>query len=460
MNDFHLSDLNKNAKIHFIGVGGISMSGLAHICLQEGYTVSGSDAGSSPILAQLAQDGAVIYKGHDAENCVGADLVVYTAAIKDDNPELVYARENNIQNMERSTFLGGVMRSYTDCVCVAGTHGKTTTTSMMSHVLLSHDCDPTILIGGELDEIGGNYRLGNSKYFLTEACEYHSSFLEFFPKYAIITNVDADHLDYFRDLEHIKETFRAYANLPGKDGFVLVCGDDTNAMECVNETDATIITYGLDASNDIHPSAVYTKAHCTCFEIEIDNETLYIQLQVAGKHNLLNALACFAVGKAMGIDAHTVKCGVESFKMVHRRFERKGYINDALIIDDYAHHPTEIKCTLQAARSIAGGRVIVAFQPHTYTRTLTLLDEFSNAFYDADEVLVFDIYAAREKDTGLIHAKDLVAKLKENGVSASYAESFDTATINLKNTLKISDILITMGAGNIFKVGEMLLEQE
>ena len=458
MNDFYISNLKKNAKIHFIGIGGISMSGLAHICLKEGFCVTGSDSGSSPILNRLEKAGATIYKGHDAQNCVGADLVVYTAAIKDDNPELVYARENGIQNIERSIFLGGVMRDYSDCVCIAGTHGKTTTTSMMSHVLLAHDCDPTILIGGELDEIGGNYRLGKSGCFLTEACEYHSSFLEFFPKYAVITNVDADHLDYFRDLDHIKETFAQYAALPGKDGFVLVCGDDENAMDCITKTDATVITFGIDAKNDIHPCAVYTKQQLMCFELETEAGPLSVQLQVAGKHNLLNALACFAVGKAMGIAPETVKRGVESFTMVHRRFERKGMLNGALIVDDYAHHPTEIMCTLQAAKSIAEGRVVVAFQPHTYTRTYTLLTEFSKAFYDADEVLVFDIYAAREKDTGLIHARDLVQKLQANGINASYAESFESAATALKSQLKEGDILLTMGAGNIFKVGEMILE--
>ncbi|MBQ4160824.1 MAG: UDP-N-acetylmuramate--L-alanine ligase [Clostridia bacterium] len=458
MNDFYISNLKKNAKIHFIGIGGISMSGLAHICLKEGFCVTGSDSGSSPILNRLEKAGATIYKGHDAQNCVGADLVVYTAAIKDDNPELVYARENNIQNIERSIFLGGVMRDYSDCVCIAGTHGKTTTTSMMSHVLLAHDCDPTILIGGELDEIGGNYRLGKSGCFLTEACEYHSSFLEFFPKYAVITNVDADHLDYFRDLDHIKETFAQYAALPGKDGFVLVCGDDENAMDCITKTDATVITFGIDAKNDIHPCAVYTKQQQMCFELETEAGPLSVQLQVAGKHNLLNALACFAVGKAMGIAPETVKRGVESFTMVHRRFERKGMLNGALIVDDYAHHPTEIMCTLQAAKSIAEGRVVVAFQPHTYTRTYTLLTEFSKGFYDADEVLVFDIYAAREKDTGLIHARDLVQKLQANGINASYAESFESAANALKSQLKAGDILLTMGAGNIFKVGEMILE--
>ncbi len=458
MNDFYISSLSKNAKIHFIGIGGISMSGLAHICIKEGFTVSGSDTGTSPILNRLSDAGATIYRGHDAKNCIGAELVVYTAAIQEDNPELVYARENGIQNIERSIFLGAVMRSYSDCVCIAGTHGKTTTTSMMSHVLLAHDCDPTILIGGELDAIGGNYRLGKTGYFLTEACEYHSSFLEFFPKYALITNVDADHLDYFKDLNHIKETFTAYAKLPGKDGFVIVCGDDENAMECVQTTDATIITYGLDAKNDIHPTGVYTKEHHMCFELETAGETRKVHLQVAGMHNLYNALACFAIGKAMGIDADTVQRGVESFTMVHRRFERKGELNGACIVDDYAHHPTEIMCTLQAAKSIANGRVIVAFQPHTYTRTYTLLEEFANAFNDADEVLVFDIYAAREKDTGLIHARDLAKKLKQNGVNAKYIENFDAAETNLRHTLQPGDILLTMGAGNIFQVGEYLLK--
>lgn len=460
MNDFHISQLSKNAKIHFIGIGGISMSGLAHISLIRGYTVTGSDSGSSPILDRLSAAGATVYHGHAAQNCVGADLVVYTAAIKDDNPELVYAREHGIYSIERSVYLGALMRGYSDCVCIAGTHGKTTTTSMMSHVLLAHACDPTILIGGELDEIGGNYRLGDSGYFLTEACEYHSSFLEFFPKYAVITNVDTDHLDYFRDLDHIKETFTAYAALPGKDGFVLACGDDKNTLDCIKNTNATVITYGVDAVNTIHPSAVYTGGGRMCFEIEDGDETYAVALQVAGKHNLLNALSCFAVGKAMGIPFATVKRGVESFAMVHRRFEKKGELSGAVIVDDYAHHPTEIKCTLEAAKQMAAGRVIVAFQPHTYTRTYTLLEEFGAAFENADEVLVFDIYAAREKDTGLIHARDLVEKICENSHNASYAEGgFDGAAAAIKAKLQPGDIFITMGAGNIFKVGEALLQE-
>ena len=245
MNDFYLSEIEPGGHIHFIGIGGISMSALAQICVKRGYQVTGSDRKESHITRRLEELGVKVFYQHAKENSNGADLVVYTAAISPDNEELTFAVGSGIKAVERSTFLGAVMRDYAYSICIAGTHGKTTTTSMMSHVLLRCGCDPTIMLGGELDAIGGNMRLGDSAYFLTEACEYHGSFLEFFPRIAVVTNVDADHLDYFKDLDHIKQAFTQFAQIPGEEGYVIVCGDNANAMECVQDTEAQVITYGL-----------------------------------------------------------------------------------------------------------------------------------------------------------------------------------------------------------------------
>lgn len=458
MNDFFLTEVEPGGHIHFIGIGGISMSALAQVCIKRGYVVSGSDMSDSHITRHLEGLGVRIYKGHAKENSNGADLVVYTAAISPDNEELSFAIGSGIKAVERSTFLGAVMRDYANCICVAGTHGKTTTTSMMSHVLLKNDCDPTIMLGGELDVIDGNMRLGDSQYFLTEACEYHCSFLEFFPKVAVITNVDADHLDFFRDLEHIKEAFTKFAEIPDESGYVVVCGDDKNAMDCVTSAKAQILTYGMREENIFCPLNLQYKNGCGEFDVEYDGEIIHVSLHVPGEHNVSDALACFAAGYALGLDGTLIAAGLEEFAFVHRRFERKGVCNGAQIIDDYAHHPTEIRYTLQTAAQMGKGRLYVVFQPHTYTRTMLLLDEFSKAFDDADEVIVADIYAAREKDNGKIHARDLVARLQERGKKARYISSFDEIAQVLREELKEGDIAITMGAGNIYKVGEQIIK--
>lgn len=460
MNEFYLSDLPAHAHVHFIGIGGISMSGLAEILLQKGYCVTGSDINDTHITRGLASLGAAIIKGHFASNVNGADLVVYTAAIHPDNPELIACRSLGIPAIERATLLGSLMRDYGCSICVAGTHGKTTTTSMLSHVLLVAQKNPTIMLGGELDAINGNIRAGGTEYFLTEACEYHCSFLQFFPSVAVITNVDADHLDFFKDLNEIKATFSNFAALPGRSGSVVVCGDDDNAMECCEKTEAHIITYGIQPTNQLYPQNLSYHSGYGEFDVSFDSDKLHVKLNVPGKHNVLNALACFAVGKAIGLAGSDIVKGLAEFTGVHRRFEKKGEIDGTVIIDDYAHHPTEIKATLLTASKMAQGRVIVVFQPHTYSRTLKLLDEFSQAFDDADEIIVTDIYAAREKDNGKIHARDLVERLQQHGKQASYIKSFDDIVVRLSQLVKPGDIVITMGAGTIYKVGNMLLQKQ
>lgn len=459
MNNFYMSDIKKSAHIHFIGIGGISMSALAHICIKRGYTVSGSDINETHITRQLADAGVKIYKGHKAENVDCADLVVYTAAISGENEELAGAKQKGILCIERSTFLGAIMRDYDCSICVAGTHGKTTTTSMLTHVLLECDCDPTIMLGGELDAIGGNMRTGDSGYFLTEACEYHCSFLEFFPKIAIITNVDEDHLDFFGDLEHIKQAFKQFASIPDEDGYVIVCGDDQNALECVENARAGILSYGFGDENVFCPENLTYHDGCGEFDVEYDGDIIHVQLGVAGEHNVLNALACFAASYALGLDGAQVAQGLGKFTLVHRRFEKKGERSGARIIDDYAHHPTEIMCTLKTARSMCKGKLYVVFQPHTYTRTKLLLDEFEKSFDDADEIIVTDIYAAREKDTGEVHASDLSKRLALRGKNARYISSFDEIASEFENVLGEGDIVITMGAGNVYKLAELLKDK-
>ncbi len=459
MNKFYLSDIPKEGHIHFVGIGGISMSGLAEILLKKGYRISGSDVAESHITKRLRDLGATVFIGHAAANADGADLTVYTAAVRQDNPELVFCAARQIPCIERATLLGSLMRDYRHSICVAGTHGKTTTTSMLSHVLLAAGKDPTITLGGELDLIGGNIRAGGGEYFLTEACEYHCSFLEFFPTVAVITNVEADHLDFFEGMDQIKEAFAAFAALAGPEGYAVVCGDDENAMECVAEANAKVITYGISASNAITPEALTYHASYGEFDVTYHGEKCHISLNVPGQHNVLNALACFAVGEALGLDGDGIARGLTDFAGVHRRFEKKGVLGEAVLIDDYAHHPTEIKATLSTAREMTAGRVIVAFQPHTYTRTMMLLDEFAQAFDDADRIIVTDIYAAREKDNGLIHAKDLAGRLAERGRNVEYISSFDEIARRLSQLVRPGDIVITMGAGSIYEAGELMLSR-
>lgn len=443
--------------MHFIGIGGISMSGLAEIMLKQGFFVSGSDMNDSHITKKLRLLGATVHHGHSAEYIDGADLVVYTAAVKSDNPEMIAAQRLGIYTIERPVLLGALMRGYANSICVAGTHGKTTTTSMMSHVLMAANSDPTILIGGELDLIGGNIRAGANGYFLTEACEYHESFLQFSPNIAIITNVEADHLDYFRDLEHIKDTFAKFAKIPGAGGFVVVCGDDENTMDCVQDSNSNILSYGIHQKNTVKPLNLRYQNGYGVYDIEYAGELISIKLGVPGEHNVLNSLACVAAGMALGLSGTDVACGISEFVGVDRRFQKKGELYGASIIDDYAHHPTEIKCTLASAANIAQGRVIVVFQPHTYSRTLLLLDEFATAFDNADEIIITDIYAAREPDNGMIHATDLAEKLAGRGKSVSYISSFEDIAKTLLQTIKAGDMVITMGAGNVNTIGDMLL---
>ncbi|MCD8391079.1 MAG: UDP-N-acetylmuramate--L-alanine ligase [Firmicutes bacterium] len=459
MERFKTSDLNKNAHIHFIGIGGISMSGLAQIALQRGYNVSGSDRTASHITDKLEKLGAKIYIGHDAKNVAGADLAVHTAAVKDDNPEMAAARENGIRLIDRAEFLGAIMQNYRNAVNVAGTHGKTTTTSMLAHALIYSELDPTISLGGELDLIDGNIRTGSSDYFVAEACEYTNSFLKFCPTIALITNIEADHLDFFSGIDEIIESFRKFALLTKDKGKVIAMGEDENIKKALDGTDLDITTYGFGKECDIYPENLEYKAGYPSFDVCQNGKKLcHLQLNVPGGHNVLNALATIGVCVMLGADAETAAKGIETFKGTHRRFEKKGFVNGAIVIDDYAHHPTEIKATLKAAKEFPHSKIRCIFQPHTYSRTRTLWNEFTQAFDDADELILTHIYAAREIFDGVTKPENLAEEIRARGVNARYIDDFGDIAEYIKSTARENEIIFTMGAGDVTEIGEMLVK--
>lgn len=452
---------DKNKKVHFIGIGGISMSGLAEILMKNNYKVSGSDMNSSHITNKLKEKGVEIYIGHNGDNIKTADLVVYTAAISPENPEYIKAKELNIPLMDRAEFLGQIMKGHKYNVAVSGTHGKTTTTSMLAHIILKEDVDPTILVGGELDAIGGNVLAGNSDYFITEACEYKSSFLKFFPYIGTILNIDADHLDYYKDINHIKDTFIKFINIIPKEGYLVANVEDENVKTILHNHDynCSILTYGINSGMLKAKDISYNELGCATFDVYKEDHKLFqINLNVPGKHNVLNALASIGTALILDFSENSITCGLSSFKGTHRRFELKGTKNGVTVIDDYAHHPTEIKATLSAAKNYPHNKIYCVFQPHTYSRTLSLFEDFSDAFYDMDNLILADIYAAREKDTGVISSNMLGDRIREKNVNCINLHSFDEIVEHLKTNLKEGDILITMGAGDVVKIGEMYLK--
>ena len=453
-------DFNKPIHVHFIGIGGISMSGLAEILLKENFKISGSDTKSSEIVDHLIAMGAIVNIGQCAENISDdIDLIVYTAAVHADNPEYAACVEKNLPMLTRAQLLGQIMNNYKYSVAVSGTHGKTTTTSMLSQIFIEADTDPTISVGGILDSIGGNIRVGQSDYFVTEACEYTNSFHAFYPYISIILNVDADHLDFFSGIEEIIESFHTFAlNLPNN-GTLVVNGDMECLPQITKDLNANVLTFGLDESNRYHPADILADedGHMSYTLVVDDVATERIHLNVGGTHNVCNSLAAIAVADLLGIERSASQKGLSSFGGAHRRFELKGTLGNVTVIDDYAHHPTEIKATLTTAKNTPHNELWVVFQPHTYTRTHALFEEFADALKGFDHVLVVDIYAAREKDTGLVHAKDLANRIKEYGTDTHYFATFDAAENFLLKNCKKNDLLITMGAGDVYLIGEELL---
>lgn len=456
---FDIDNIKKDSHIHFIGIGGISMSGLAVIMCQKGYKVTGSDRDESRIIKKLQNLGAQVFFGHKAENVEGADYVVYTAAVHDDNPEIIYAKEHNIPLLSRAEFLGAIMKTYKHACGISGTHGKTTTTSMLSYALIHAGLDPTISVGGELDIIDGNIKTGASDYFITEACEYTNSFLSFFPTVAVITNIDEDHLDFFSGLEEIIESFKKFAYLTKDKGYVIASGMDENVKKALSDTELNIKYYGFGDKYEYHAENIKYENGFPSFQVWHYHTLLCsVTLQVPGEHNILNTLATIAVCHLWNADISLVKKGIEAFRGAGRRFEEKGYYNGAKIMDDYAHHPTEIKATLGSAKKMDKNRLWCIFQPHTYSRTRTLWKEFCESFDDCDELIITNIYAARELPDGVTSAEDLAQDIKKRGVNVRYIDELSDIEEILKRELKEDDLVFTMGAGNIYTVGENILK--
>lgn len=450
-------------KIHMIGIGGVSMSGIADILLSMGFTLSGSDMTQSLNTDRLKNEGVKITIGHYPENVHGSDIVVYTAAVKEDNPEIIEAKRLNLMLIERSDFLGELTKLYKETIAISGTHGKTTTTSMLSWIFVESLLDPTIQVGADLKILNNqNYRIGKSDYFIIEACEYVRSFLKFFPKTAVVLNIEEDHLDCYKDLNDIKDAFNKFLDIPKEDGLIVLNADDTDCMDISKNHLAKVITFGIENTNSnwIAKEIVLNQNGGYSFIATNGTISIDITLNVPGYHNIYNALAAIAVTISYNVSEDSIKKALFDFRGASRRFEYVGTVKSAQIFDDYAHHPTEIKATINSARSINSNKLWVVFEPHTYTRTYNLFNDFVTAFENVDKVIITDIYAAREKDTGLVNSKQLAEKINEHSNNCIYLPSLEDAKKHLLDNVGENDIILTVGAGTITKLGRMLLENE
>lgn len=452
-----LSEFNR---IHFIGIGGISMSSLAEILLSQGKTVSGSDASESVTTQKLENMGIKVAIGQKAENIADdMELIVYTAAIGEDNPELMAARASNAQVIDRAELVGMLMLGYEYPVSVAGTHGKTTTSSLVTEIFLQADVNPTVSIGGMLPSINGNYKVGGRDYFVLETCEYCDSFLKFNPHSAIILNIDLDHVDYFKNLDNIYNSFHKFAMRIPKGGFLVINNEIPRLSEVTEGIFAPVITYGKNSNADWYPENIkYNDLGFASYTVCYNGETVAdVKLQIPGEHNVYNSLAAFALAYQYGIDKDSIVKGIYNYTGTDRRFQHKGTYNGIIVVDDYAHHPTEIAATINSARSMDVKELWIAFQPHTYTRTAALIDEFAKVLSNADKIILADIYAAREKDTGIVSSKDLAEKISKLNKNVVYCGPLDEVEKYVRENCPEGTLLITMGAGNIVNVGENLV---
>ncbi len=450
--------LSRGKRGHLIGIGGVSMSPLAEVLCDAGLVISGSDIAESERTSHLREKGIKIFIGHDAENITSdIDFVVRTAAAHDDNPEIVRAKELGIPVFERTQAWGAIMRGYKNALCIAGTHGKTTTTSMCTHILMAAEKDPTVMIGGTLPLLKAGHRVGAGDTIVMESCEYYNSFLSFFPTVAVILNIEEDHLDFFSGIEEIKQSFREFASHVPEDGYVVVNHDDENTMDAVRDLDRNIVTFGLTAKADVYAKNVIRIGSLTKFDIMYKGKLLdTVTIHVPGVHNLKNALAAAAASICLGIKPTAIKYGLAGFSGAGRRFEFKGKFNGADVYDDYAHHPGELKALLDAVESLGYKRTIVIFQPHTYTRTMALFYDFVRQLKRPDIVYLAEIFAAREKNLLGISSADLAEKID----GARFFKTFEEIENDLRRTAQPGDLILTVGAGNVYKIGEHLLADD
>ena len=444
--------LRPGRRAHLVGIGGVSMSPLAEVLRGAGVEITGSDVQESATVARLRSVGIHVVIGHRAESVQGAECVIRTAAVHDDNPEIAAARAAGIPVFERAQAWGAIMRHYQNALCVSGTHGKTTTTSMCTHIFMAAQTDPTVMIGGTLPMLGVGHRVGKGDTIILESCEYCDSFLSFFPTVAVILNVDADHLDYFSDLAAVQRSFRAFAALVPERGWIVANAEDRNTMDTISGLDRPTLTFGLNRGDVTAANLCWVNGMGE-FDILVKGKPYaHVRLQVPGIHNVTNALAAAAAAFTLGIPGSAVETGLGEFIGAGRRFERKGAYHGAEIYDDYAHHPNELSALLTAVKSLNYKRVICAFQPHTYTRTKELFDDFVRVLPLADTVILAEIYAAREQNTIGISSRDLAAHIP----GARYCASLDEVTDTLANLAQPGDLILTVGAGNIYTAGEAL----
>ncbi len=457
-----IENLKKYKKVHMIGIGGVSMSGIAAILHNWGFQVTGSDWSQSDTTDKLNEMGIPVTIGHNIEDVKNSDVVVYSAAIKQDDPEMQTAHAYGIPTIERANFLGDLTRCFKDTICISGTHGKTTTTSMVSLCFLEALLDPNIQVGAFLKPLNGNYRVGNSEHFIIEACEYVESFLKFSPKAEIILNIDNDHLDYFKTFENIKNAFIKYVKLLPDDGVLVINGDDKNCQDMINYTNAKCYKYSI-TQKDADFFADNITFDCNglpTFDVYKNGEFYEnISLSIPGKHNVLNCLACISLCDHYSIDKSYIKSALLKFTGAHRRFEFKGKVNGASVYDDYGHHPTEILATANCLNNKKYNESWVVFQPHTYSRTKNLLDDFANALMHFNHIILLDIYAAREVNQYNISSKDLADKIISLGKDATYLPNFDICVSYLKNHVAENDIILTLGAGTVTEIGPLLVEK-
>ena len=437
--------------IHLVGIGGVSMRPLGLVLRGMGMTVTGSDMNASVSTDELISKGIRVYMGHSADNIQGADCIIRTAAAHNDNPEIAAARAAGIPVFERAEAWGFIMRAYKNAICISGTHGKTTTTSMITHIFMEAHRDPTVMLGGYLPLLKAGHRVGSGDTIIMESCEYCDSFLNFYPTIAIINNIEADHLDYFKDLAAVESSFRKFAGLVPRTGYVIANGDDANTVETL--ADVRYLSFGIDPKNDIHPANLsedYRSFDVICF----GKCYCHVHLNVYGRHNVYNALGAAAAAYVMNVDGEDVATGLASFTGAGRRMEFKGRFNGADVYDDYAHHPGELHALIDSVKTMGYKRIILAFQPHTYTRTKALFPDFVKELKRVDVAVLAEIYAARESNKIGISSRDLAAEIP----GSVYFETLPEVTAFLRGVAQEGDILLTVGAGDIYKAGEALLK--